>query len=80
MKRVISLFLILTMVFSLLSACNTEKDVEPYANDVTESSTEAVEYIEATEVSTIPPSALDLMLADADVLRQSILNSSTEIT
>ena len=80
MKRVISLFLILTMVFSMLSACSTEKDVEPYVNDVTESSTEAVEYIEATEVSTIPPSALDRMLADADVLRQSILNSSTEIT
>lgn len=71
MKRFAALFLSAIISLSLLG-CNKEPA------EIADAVTEVAEYVEVTETLPSPPSELELMLADADTLRQSILNSSTE--
>lgn len=70
MKRIVAIFLSVIIALSLLG-CNKEPA------EIADATTEVVDV---TETLPLAPSALELMLADADALRQSILNSPTEIT
>lgn len=76
MKRMLCLFLSLVMVLGMLAGCGGKADAPQEIQQETQMETQQ----ETTEVLPEPLSALELMLADADALRQSILNSPTEIT
>lgn len=69
MKRIVAVFLLVIIAFSLLG-CNKEPA------EIADATTEVVDV---TETLPLAPSALELMLADADALRQTIVNSPTEI-
>lgn len=84
MKRFAALFLSSIIVLSLFGCNNKSTEIAETATEVTEyvevRETLPLGPVEATQTLTLAPSVLELMLADADALRQSILNSSMEIT
>lgn len=71
MKRIV-VFISFMIALSLLG-CNID------SAKTADTTIEAAEYLEVTETLLSSSSELELMLADADVLRQSILNSPTEV-
>lgn len=72
MKRIVTVFLSIIISLSLLGCSKAPVDIS-------NGTTEVAEFVDVTETLPPAPSALELMLADADTLKQSILNASTEV-